>query len=341
MKPVIFGCSGPVLSDVEREFFATVQPVGFILFARNIQSPQQLLTLTTDLRLCLDRPDVLIAIDQEGGRVQRMTVPHWQKYPPMAVFGDCASIDRTLAEHALAMNCMLIADDLRRVGINVDCLPVLDVPVDDGDQIIGDRAFAKDPELVAELGRIVVDSFTGAGVLPVMKHIPGHGRALVDSHKDLPRVSTPLDTLRSTDFTPFKSLADCPLGMTAHIVFEDIDPGRPATTSSRVITDVIRGELGFEGILMTDDLSMDALQGDMADRATASLAAGCDLILHCNGDMNEMKAVAGALDTVPGQLQTRLNTLMPVSNSNTSIDRNKLEADYCAAMKRLYRLIEG
>lgn len=341
MKPVIFGCAGPALSEEERDFFASEQPAGFILFARNIQSPQQVLALTSEMRSCLGRPDVLITIDQEGGRVQRMTSPHWQKYPPMALFGQCAKIDAQLAEDALAMNCTLIADDLRRVGINMDCLPLLDVPVAGCDNVIGDRAFAGDPTLVAKLGRVVVDSLMQNGVLPVIKHLPGHGRATVDSHKELPVVAEPVDLLETTDFLPFKALADCPFGMTAHIVYSALDPVNPATTSATVIERAIRESMEFKGLLMSDDLSMKALEGSMAGRASAALGAGCDMILHCNGDMAEMRDIAGVLPRSDAIFTTRLAEIADVCESGGTIDRDKLETDHAAAMKRVYEVTKG
>ncbi len=339
MKPVIFGCAGPALSDSERAFFEAQQPAGFILFSRNIQSPQQVKTLTTDLHLCVGRADVLILIDQEGGRVQRMGQPHWRTYPPMAVFGQAAKIDAELAADALRLNCLLLADDLRRVGINVDCLPLLDVPTDDADNIIGDRAFGFTPQLAAQLGRVVTDSLQEAGIAPVVKHIPGHGRATVDSHKLLPRVDTPFDELNATDFVPFRALADCSLGMTAHIVYETIDAAMPATLSPTVISDVIRGAIGFEGLLMTDDLSMQALSGPMSERTEAALAAGCELILHCNGNMDEMLQIAKALQPSGDQIALAIANLIETVGNKMPINRAVIEAQYDDAMQKLNSLI--
>lgn len=326
MIPVIFGCAGPVLSKEERAFFAKHQPAGFILFARNVQSPEQLSALTTDLRKCLGRKDELIAIDQEGGRVQRMGPPHWRAYPPMALFGACAQRDIVLAEQALEASCRLMADDLRRVGINMNCAPVLDLPIEGGDEIIGDRAFSKNLKIVHELGRVALYSFQGSGVLPVIKHMPGHGRALVDSHKALPRVADTYDTLLETDFYPFHKLRHCPFAMTAHIVFESVDPAHPATMSPKLIQQVIRHEIGFGGVLMTDDLSMDALEGDMAVRATGALNAGCDLVLHCNGDMREMQEIAKAVPEAVPELQRRIAELVSMVRIKDGQDRQKLEA---------------
>lgn len=340
MKPVIFGCAGPALSDQERAFFAAEQPAGFILFARNIVSPQQLLTLTTDLRLCVDRADLLVAVDQEGGRVQRLTAPHWRKYPPMAVFGRCAEQDRGLAQEALALNCTLIADDLRRVGINVDCLPLLDIPVAGSDTVIGDRAFSGDRELVAFLGKTVIDSLQSAGILPVMKHIPGHGRALVDSHHALPNVKETRQTLEMSDFMPFRQLAHCPLAMTAHIIYEAIDAHATATLSKTIIQDIIRGAIGFQGLLMTDDLSMKALDGGMAGRATRALEAGCDLILHCNGDMSEMQDIALVMPEAASRVGQAISQML-IHLRPERLDRDKVEKDYDAAMERVNALLQG
>ncbi|WP_262696363.1 beta-N-acetylhexosaminidase [Kordiimonas aquimaris] len=338
MKPVIFGCSGPVLTDTERVFFEEQQPVGFILFARNIQTPQQVKTLTADLRLCVNRSDVLILIDQEGGRVQRMTSPHWRKYPPMMTFGLAAAHDEALARQALNLNCRLIADDLRRVGINTNCLPLLDVPITDADPIIGDRAFGQSPQIIAEYGQLVIDTFMQSGVLPVMKHIPGHGRATVDSHLALPRVSEPLDVLEKTDFAPFKAVRNCPLGMTAHVVYQSIDDVNTATLSEDVIKNVIREYIGFDGLLMTDDLSMKALEGSLDDLASRSLAAGCDIVLHCNGDMAEMTAISHALDGIYAEYSNTIAEHVATVETVSHDDRHVLETEYDAVMTQLTAL---
>lgn len=339
MKPVIFGCAGPALTDAERSFFAEANPAGFILFARNIQSPLQLKALTTDLRLAVDRAHVPILIDQEGGRVQRMGPPDWRALPPMGVFGDAFLKDRSLACRALELHCKLIADDLRRVGINVDCLPVVDVPVEGADTIIGDRAFGRDPVLVAELGGIVVETLRASGIMPVMKHMPGHGRAAVDSHLALPRVKAGLDALRASDFAPFGALADCPFAMTAHIIYEAIDAEVPATLSDTVIRDIIRGELGYQGLLMSDDLSMQALSGPIEDRAARALDAGCDLVLHCNGDMAEMAPVAASMTEADPAMAKRLDALLADANAAPHVDRPVLEAIYDATMAQVNELM--
>lgn len=338
MKPVIFGCAGPTLSDEERRFFSDVQPAGFILFARNIVSPVQLSALTTDLRVVVDRANIPILIDQEGGRVQRMKEPHWRAYPPMGFFGASAEKEPELARRALELNCRMIADDLRRVGINTNCLPLLDVPVDAADAVIGDRAFSSNVKQVQELGQVVIDTFLLAGIAPVAKHLPGHGRALVDSHHALPTVSAPKEQLLVADFAACKAAQKAPFGMTAHVVYDALDPENPATLSPEVIQTVIRDTIGFTGVLMTDDLSMKALSGAMGVRARASLVAGCDLVLHCNGDMTEMNDIAQALDDACETLQARLNEIIKEAASRPHTDRAVLEAVYDASMAQLKAL---
>lgn len=295
----ILGCAGPVLSGAERDLFARHRPLGFILFARNVETPDQVRALVADLRACVDDPAAPVLIDQEGGRVQRLRPPHWRAAPPMAPFGRLHGRDPVAAAEALRLDIGLIASELTALGIDVDCAPVLDVPAPDGHEIIGDRAFADDPAVVGALGRVAVEAFLAHGVLPVAKHIPGHGRAVADSHLELPRVTASLAELEERDFPPFAALADCPLGMTAHIVYDAIDPARPATSSAAVIGGVVRGQLGFDGVLMTDDLSMKALSGPFETRAAQAREAGCDVILHCNGDRAEMAAAldgAGMMD---------------------------------------------
>ena len=288
----IYGCAGTVLGAEEQAFFRDVQPWGFIVFARNIESPDQLRALTQSLRETVNDPSAPILVDQEGGRVARMKPPHWQLRPAAARFGEVYMRDAEAAREAAYLNARLIAHDLRDVGINVDCLPLLDVPVDGADAIIGDRAFSTDPTTIIDLGRAVIGGLMDGGVLPVMKHIPGHGRATADSHLALPRVTTEQEELSATDFVTFRSLNQCPMAMTAHVIYEAIDPQRPATTSPKVIRDVIRGEMAFDGLLMSDDVSMNALSGPISVRAKAALFAGCDVVLHCNGKIEEMREVA-------------------------------------------------
>ena len=288
----IYGCSALGLTADERAFFRDVRPWGFILFARNIQSPDQIRALVAELRDTVGDARAPVLIDQEGGRVARLKPPGWRERPPAARFGALHAQNPEAGREATYLNARLIAHDLSELGINVDCLPVLDVPVAGAHDIIGDRAFARDPATIITLGRAQIEGLLEGGVLPVMKHIPGHGRAGADSHLALPRVSAKAADLSASDFVTFRSLDTCPLAMTAHVVYEAIDPQRPATLSPKVIRQVIRGEIGFDGLLMSDDLSMQALDGPLAARAKAAFFAGCDLVLHCNGNMEEMKDVA-------------------------------------------------
>lgn len=290
-QAAIYGLSGPRLTPEERAFFTDADPFGFILFARNVETPEQVRALVASLRDCVGR-EAAVLIDQEGGRVRRLKPPHWRDAPSMAPFTALHARDPGAAAEAVRLNARLLAGELAALGIDVDCYPLADVPVEGAHDIIGDRAFGSDPAVVAHLAGMACAGLLDAGVLPVVKHIPGHGRAHADSHDALPVVDASLDALRATDFAPFRALRDAPYGMTAHIVYTAIDPDRPATTSPTVIGDIVRGELGFQGLLMTDDLSMRALTGPFARRAADSLAAGCDLVLHCNGDMAEMTAVA-------------------------------------------------
>lgn len=300
----IYGCAGPTLSDAERGFFRSADPFGFIVFLRNIQSPDQLVRLTAELRETVGR-EAPVLIDQEGGRVARLRPPHWRAAPPAARFGQLASRDRHAAAEAVRLNARLLAVELRAVGVDVDCAPVLDLRLPGAHEVIGDRAFGADPEIVAFLGRAMIEGFLEAGVMPVAKHIPGHGRAGVDSHLALPRVSTARAELEETDFRAFRLCSDAPWAMTAHVVYSAIDDANPATTSATVISDVIRGSIGFDGLLLSDDLSMQALSGGLGERAQASLAAGCDVVLHCNGDMAEMEAIAAAAGALSAEAQRR------------------------------------
>lgn len=301
----IYGCAGTGLSAEERAFFRAAKPWGFIVFARNIADRTQLRALVESLRETVDDASAPVLIDQEGGRVARLRPPHWQERPPAARFGAIHATSSDAAREAVYLNARLIAHDLTEVGVNVDCLPLLDVPVEGADAIIGDRAFSRDPATIIDLGRAATQGLIEGGVLPVMKHIPGHGRAGADSHLALPRVTTDAEELSATDFVTFRSLNQCPMAMTAHVVYEAIDPQRPATTSPKVIRDVIRGEIGFDGLLMSDDVSMNALSGPISVRVKASLFAGCDVVLHCNGKMEEMREVAEEAKPLEGQALKR------------------------------------
>jgi beta-N-acetylhexosaminidase len=287
----VFGCAGLSLGKDERAFFRDADPLGFILFARNVKDPDQVSTLCGELRDCVGRADAPILIDQEGGRVARLTPPYWRKAPPPARFAALYRSDARAGLFAAKLNARLLAAELLDLGITVDCAPVLDVPQSDADPIIGDRAAGATPEEATVLGRAACDGFLSGGVLPVIKHMPGHGRATVDSHKKLPVVDAPLKELERIDFVPFRALNDMPWAMTAHVVYTALDPRHPATLSAPTIR-ALRKTIGFGGVLVSDDLGMHALSGDFADRARGALAAGCDLVLHCSGQLDEMKAVA-------------------------------------------------
>ena len=302
-RAVVLGCTGEELSPEERRFFRAADPVGFILFRRNCRDPAQVRDLVGSLREAIGRDDAPILIDQEGGRVARLGPPHWRRYPSAGRLG---SLPDPRAAAAARLGARLIADDLRGLGITVDCLPVLDLPVPGADPVIGDRAYGNDPGRVANLGRAVCEGLIAGGVLPVIKHIPGHGRAALDSHHACPVVETGPDELSRTDFAPFRALAGMPWAMTAHIVYMAIDPTAPATLSKRVISQAIRGAIGFDGVLVSDDLSMRALGGEVGERAARALAAGCDLVLHCNGDLREMEAIATATGPISARAAGRL-----------------------------------
>jgi beta-N-acetylhexosaminidase len=287
----ICGVAGTTLQAEEREFLAQHRPFGVILFARNCENPAQVKALVSDIKAALDHPYIAILIDQEGGRVARLKPPHWRKYPPAQRFADLASRSEEEAARATYLNARLIAEDLRALGINTDCAPLADIPAPGSHDIIGDRAFGKTPERVIALARAQAQGLSDGGVMPILKHIPGHGRATADSHEDLPVVDATLAEMEHSDFLPFKALADLPMGMTAHILYTALDAERVATLSPIVIR-YIRERIGFDGLLMSDDLSMKALKGDFATLAKDIWAAGCDLVLHCNGKMDEMQAVA-------------------------------------------------
>jgi beta-N-acetylhexosaminidase len=300
-RAVIFGCTGPALTPEERRFFAAADPWGFILFARNVESPGQIARLTASLREAVGR-DAPVLIDQEGGRVARLRAPVWREWLP--ALEECRRLpDRARRVAAMRLRYRMIAAELRAAGIDVDCAPVLDVARAETHAIIRDRTYGEDPDEVAAVGRATADGLLAGGVLPVIKHIPGHGRATLDSHLGLPRVDAPRGAL-AADFAPFRALADLPMAMTAHLVYAAIDAGAPATQSPAMVL-VIREEIGFDGLLMTDDLSMQALTGGFGERAARALAAGCDVVLHCNGDAAEMAAVAEAAPRLAGRAAER------------------------------------
>ncbi|MGH7076291.1 MAG: beta-N-acetylhexosaminidase [Stellaceae bacterium] len=300
---VLFGCAGTELHPEERDFFGATNPLGFILFKRNCATPAQLVRLVRSLRETVGRPDAPVLIDQEGGRVARLAPPHWPAYPAPATI---AALGGGAAAQAAWLGARLIADDLFRLGISVDCFPLLDLGLPGADRVIGDRAWSDDPAEVARLGRAACDGLIEGGVLPILKHIPGHGRAVVDSHRALPRVTVSRAIMEQTDFAPFRALRDMPWAMTAHILYEAVDPDLPATLSPRVIGEVIRDSIGFDGVLVSDDLSMGALSGSPGARARAALQAGCDLILHCNSHMKEMSEIAEAAEPLSEAALRRL-----------------------------------
>jgi beta-N-acetylhexosaminidase len=325
-RRVIFGCSGPRLTAAERDFFRDAQPWGFILFGRNIESRDQLRALTDALRETVEDASAPVLIDQEGGRVARLKPPHWPARPPQAVFGRMFDEDPERAREAAYLNARMIAADLSEIGVNVDCLPVLDVPVPGAHDIIGDRAFGATPAVVIELGRAVIDGLLEGGVLPVMKHMPGHGRSVADTHLELPHVTAPLAELSAADFVTFRSLAHCPMAMTAHVVYDGVDPNRPATLSPRVFREVIRGEIGYQGLVMTDDISMQALTGPLATRAKAALFAGCDIVLHCNGGMAEMREVLREVKPLEGDSLKRAERALGHLTRPEEFERSVAEA---------------
>jgi len=331
VRAFITGLSGTTLTAAERAFLREREPWGFIIFARNVETPSQLSRLLASVRDAVGR-DAPVLVDQEGGRVQRLGPPHWPSYPPGAAYARLYDSDAAQGTKAAYLGARLIAADLAAVGIDVDCLPVADVPVSGADSVIGDRAYGESAEKVAVLARAVADGLLAGGVLPVLKHIPGHGRATADSHRALPVVEADQATLRSTDFAAFRPLSDLPLGMTAHVVYTAIDPIAPATTSVTLVRDVIRGWLKFAGVLMSDDISMNALSGSIEERSRAAIAAGCDLVLHCSGELEEMQAVASAAPLLTGEAAKRADAALIRRGHVRKDDLAVLRAEWAALM---------
>jgi beta-N-acetylhexosaminidase len=329
-KAVIFGSAGKRLTEEERDFYRGERPWGFILFARNVGEPGEIADLVSQMRDCVSRPDAPVFIDQEGGRVQRLRPPLAPSYPPAAALGAIHVRDAAAGLRAAWLMSRLHAFDLLRLGIDANCLPVLDVPVEGAHDVIGNRAYARDPAIVAAMGRAAADGLLAGGVLPVMKHVPGHGRAFSDSHLSLPVVHASVEELRARDFAPFAALRDLPMAMTAHVVYTALDPDRPATTSPRVVSEIIRGEIGFDGLLMSDDVSMKALSGDFGEKAGAILAAGCDLVLHCNGVMDEMRAVAAATGALTAQARRRTEAALSRRSGADHADETALREEFAA-----------
>ena len=319
----ILGCTGPRLTPEEARFFREAQPWGFILFARNVDTPDQLRGLTADLRAAVGR-DAPVLIDQEGGRVQRMTPPHWRQHPPPLDL--LAGLDPGQGARAMWLRGRLIAEDLRAVGIDVNCAPLADIAREATHPVLKNRCLGKDAPSVIRNARAQADGLIAGGVLPVVKHVPGHGRSTLDTHHDLPRVDAPLAELESTDFAPFGALADLPLAMSVHLVFAALDPARPVTVSPGAVA-YLRDTLGLSGLLMTDDISMNALGGSVGTRAAAAIAAGCDAVLHCNGDPAEMEAVAAAAGPMTEAAQTRADAALAAQTEPEPIDIARAEAE--------------
>jgi beta-N-acetylhexosaminidase len=318
-RAFITGVSGPTLSAVERSFLREADPWGFILFARNIETPEQVGRLIADCREAVGS-HAPVLVDQEGGRVQRFAPPHWPRYPVGAAYGEVYDREQAAGLKAAWLGGRLIASDLLPLGVDVDCLPIADVPVASGDPVIGNRAYGDTPDKVAAIGGAIAAGLMAGGVLPVLKHLPGHGRATADSHLKLPVVDATRAELEATDFAAFRPLATLPMGMTAHVVFTAFDPIAPATTSATMVAQVIRDSIGFQGLLMSDDLSMGALSGTLGERMRAALAAGCDIALHCNGDMAEMQAVAAEAPRLAGDAARRAEAALAARKPLDAID---------------------
>jgi beta-N-acetylhexosaminidase len=334
-RAFITGIAGTELSATEREFIVTERPWGFILFKRNVANPSQVAALNAELRTVLGDADAPILIDQEGGRVQRLGAPNWPVYPPGAAFGRLYDTDSALGLTAARLSARLIADDLIQTGVTVDCLPLADVPVAGADAVIGDRAYGTEPGKVAAIARAVTDGLEQGGILPILKHIPGHGRATADTHFSLPVVDTPESVLERTDFAAFQALADLPMAMTAHVVFSAVDAAHPATTSAKMIERVIRGAIGFQGLLMSDDVSMNALAGSIAERTRAAFAAGCDVVLHCNGKLDEMRQVARETPELSGKAMRRAQRALAARKPPQAFDRLAARAELDALIGQL------
>jgi beta-N-acetylhexosaminidase len=334
MQPRAFitGLSATRLTAKERAFIREAEPWGLILFTRNVSTPEQVGALVAEFRDGVGRADAPVLIDQEGGRIQRLQPPHWPDYPAGAAYGRLYERRPELGVAAARLGARLIASDLAKLGINVDCLPLADIPVPGASSVIGDRAYGTSVDQVAALAAAIAEGLRDGGVLPVLKHIPGHGRAAADSHHRLPVVDTDRATLEATDFAAFRRLAKLPLGMTAHVVFSAVDPVAPATISATMVREVIRGFIGFDGLLMSDDISMQALSGSVGERSAAALAAGCDLVLHCNGRLDEMEQVAGAVPRLAGDAARRAEAALASLRPASPIDLPAARAEFSALL---------
>lgn len=337
MAPIgafIAGCSGPILSTAERDFFARTNPWGLILFKRNCETPEQLKTLTTAFRAAVGRKNAQVFIDQEGGRVQRLGPPSnaWRRYPAARAYGEAFNASALTGLRAARNVGRLMAEDLIAAGITANCVPVLDVPQPDAHEIVGNRAYSDRIEAIMALARAHAAGFADGGVLPVIKHIPGHGRARADSHLELPVVDAKREELEAVDFPPFAAMADAPMAMTAHVVYTALDGTAPATLSKKVISNVIRKQIGFRGLLMTDDLSMKALSGSYGEKTERALAAGCDIVLHCNGEMDQMEEVAAAAGALKGKALARAKAALKMARKPQPFDRKQALKDLEAVL---------
>lgn len=327
-RAFITGVAGLALTAVERDFLRESEPWGLILFKRNIDTAGQVRRLTEGFREAVGRVDAPILVDQEGGRVQRLGPPHWPSYPAGGAYGRLYEHHPTRAIAAARLGARLIASDLGPLGISVDCLPIADIPVAGANPVIGDRAYGRDVDQVAAIAAALTAGLRDGGLLPVLKHIPGHGRATVDSHVGLPRVDVDRAVLEATDFAAFRRLNHLPLAMTAHVVFTAIDPVAPATISATMVREVIRGSIGFDGALMSDDIGMGALGGSISERTRAAIAAGCDLILHCSGQLDEMQAVAGEVPTLAAEARRRTDAALAWSRAVVPFDPTVARAEF-------------
>ncbi len=333
IAPLIFSCAGTILSKEERTFFAATNPYGFILFDRNISHPSQVQSLTKELCETVGHSVVPILVDQEGGRVARLRQPQWRKTPSARYLASGFAEDKELACRAIRLNSHLIASDLIQSGISVSCMPVLDLASSGGHEVIGDRAYSGNPQDVSQYGRAACEGLLESGVLPIIKHIPGHGRATVDSHLALPRIDREIEELIRTDFVPFRELSEMPMAMTAHILFSAIDPVFPVTLSATVVSRVIRELIGFDGLLVTDDIGMSALTGTLGYRAQKALDAGCDLVLHCSGVLSEMEEVAMAVGSMSAASRDR------AAYSETLYTKERSKIDLAADRRELNELL--
>ncbi len=334
-RAVVLGCAGTALDASERRFMAHADPAGFILFKRNCENPEQVRALVASLRHAVARPDAPVLVDQEGGRVVRLAPPHWCAPPAPALLGALAEIDGAAGERAAWLSARLVAADLYPLGVTVNCAPVLDLRFAEASTVVGDRSLGVDPGAVTRLGRAVADGLRAGGIVPAVKHMPGHGRATADSHAVLPRVDTSLAALRARDFVPFRALRDAPAGLTSHVCYTALDAKRPGTLSKAVIDEAVRGAIGFDGLLFSDDLSMGALTGPVGARAAAAVAAGCDLALHCNGKRAEMEEVVAAVPRLTGRARERFDRMQSTRQEPEPFDEADGRRELDASMARV------